>query len=91
MSCHCPEVHVDGEWIPFCESMEQMDAADPEPVNLRCPDCQRGVIRIGSRPAADEMEEHDEDDPWVRVTFRCSSCCWSDYVIVRASWGMMAQ
>jgi hypothetical protein len=71
--------------------MKKIDAADPEPVNFRCPDCQRGVIRSGSRSAADEMEEHDEDDPWVRVTFCCSTCRWSDYVIVRASCVMMPE
>jgi hypothetical protein len=41
--CRFPEVHVDGKWVPFCEGMEQIDAADPEPVNFRCPDCQPGA------------------------------------------------
>jgi hypothetical protein len=108
--CRCPEVHVDGAWVPFCETgVDQVrrlpDAACAEPVNFRCPDCKRGVVRTGVKlDDADDMERagravagyfgvepppRDDDHPWVRIDFRCCSCRWRDYVQVRESWGMV--
>jgi hypothetical protein len=109
--CRCPEVHVDGEWVPFCEAgVDQVrrlpDAACAEPVNFRCPDCKRGIVRTGVKlDDAEDMERdgravaghfgvepppRNDDHPWVRIDFRCCSCRWRDDVHARTSWGMVA-
>jgi len=59
--CRCPEVHVDGAWVPFCETgVDQVwrlpDAACAEPGNVRCPDC-RAIVQTGVKlDDADDME-----------------------------------
>lgn len=75
MGCRCPEVDSGNTWVPFCEAWPLPEALSA-PQCWRCPDCKRGILRIG-------VQKSDELPEGFRIDFRCSSqtCGWNEYIL----------
>ena len=85
--CRCPEVKMTKGWLPFCEARDDTmpDLRSPEPLGWRCPDCKRGILRIG-------VQESDELPDGFRIDFSCSSraCGWHEYVLTDPDEGLLS-
>lgn len=80
--CHCPEIRLGQRWLPYCEGEDVIVPEDREPLQLRCPECQRGLVRFSDLVPSDPIVEEACGLPFTDVTYRCLGCGWVNFISV---------